>query len=273
MINNLYRSGRIKKESSSRGDGLSARTVKYVQGILQQSLNQAIQAKLIAYNPASSQSIKLPKQQKPDIQPLYTEQARAFLQTIKDNWLYSLYLTDISTGLRRGELLGLKWQDIDFQGKTATIKRSLIQIGSVVEIQESVKTKTSRRVVSLTDDVLVEMKRLRRRQAQDKLCLGEAYQNNDFVFCWQDGRPLRPDYAYHHFKKLLKEQNLPTCRFHDLRHSFSTIMLEQGVDLQTVSTMLGHNSISITADIYTHVRQEIKAKAADKINAALSATL
>lgn len=89
------------------------------------------------------------------------------------------------------------------------------------------------------------------------------------MFCWQDGRPLRPDYVYHHLQDLLEENGFPKTRFHDLRHSFATIMLEQGVDLETVSTMLGHNSITITGDIYTHVRQEIQSAAASKINNAL----
>ncbi|MDD3852758.1 MAG: site-specific integrase, partial [Syntrophomonadaceae bacterium] len=287
LINECYREGRIKKKIKNKKEGknkqdkpaknpkpkgLSARTVKYIHGILLQALDQAIKERLIAYNPASADSINLPRHEKPDIQPLYTEQAREFLQAIKDNSLYPLYLMDISTGLRRGELLGLKWQDINFTDKTATIKRSLIQVGGKVVLQESVKTKKSKRIVSLTDDVMAELKRLKARQAQDKLRIGQAYQNNSYVFCWEDGRPLRPDYVYHHFVDLLEELKLPKSRFHDLRHSFATIMLEQGVDLETVSTMLGHNSLAITADIYTHVRQEIQAAAANKINAALSAS-
>lgn len=286
LINDCYRTGRIKKKTTgkeqdkkkdkpnkpSKPAGLSGRTVKYIHGILLQALDQAIKERLIAYNPASKDNINLPRHEKPEIQPLYTEQAREFLQAIKDNWLYPLYLTDISTGLRRGELLGLKWQDIDFNNNTATIKRSLIQVGGKVKLQESVKTKKSKRIVSLTDDVVSELKSLKARQAQDKLLIGEFYHKDDYVFCWQDGRPLRPDYVYHHFKKLLEQCKLPESRFHDLRHSFATIMLEQGVDLETVSTMLGHNSLAITADIYTHVRQEIQTTAANKLNDALSAS-
>lgn len=267
LINECYREGR--KDGTG---GLSGRTVKYIHSILLQALDQAIKEKLIAYNPASADSINLPRHEKPDIQPLYTEQARGFLQAIKNNSLYPLYLMDISTGLRRGELLGLKWQDINFTDKTATIKRSLIQVGGKVVLQESVKTKKSKRIVSLTDDVIAELKRLKARQAQDKLSIGQAYQNDGYVFCWEDGRPLRPDYVYHHFVDLLEELNLPKSRFHDLRHSFATIMLEQGVDLETISAMLGHNSLAITADIYTHVRQEIQAAAANKMNDALSAS-
>lgn len=98
----------------------------------------------------------------------------------------------------------------------------------------------------------------------------DNYPKDGYVFCWQDGKPLRPDYVYSTFKKLLKKHGFPVVRFHDLRHSFATIMLEQRVDLETVSAMLGHNSIVITADIYTHVRQQIKATAAGKLNNALS---
>lgn len=287
LINDCYRNGRIHKVKENVTDrtkkrrekapvkelkpGLSGKTVKYIHGILLQAFDQAIKEKLIAYNPASADCINLPRREKPDIQPLYTEQAKDFLKAIKDNWLYPLYLMDISTGLRRGELLGLKWPDINFTDKTATIKRSLIQIGGKVVLQESVKTKKSKRIVSLTDDCVAELKRLKARQAEDKLSAGvDKYPKDDYVFCWQDGRPLRPDYVYRNLKKLLTENGFPASRFHDLRHSFATIMLEQGVDLETVSTMLGHNSISITGDIYSHVRQEIQATAAEKINNALN---
>lgn len=285
LINDCFRTGRIKKDSKdekdlykkedksnkpTKPDGLSARTVRYIHGILLQALDQAITEKLIAYNPANKDGIKLPRHEKPEIQPLYTEQAREFLQAIKDMWLYPLFLIDISTGLRRGELLGLQWPDINFEDKTATIRRSLIQIDSKVHLQESVKTKKSKRIVSLTDDCITELKRLKARQAQDKLAIGvDNYPKDEYLFCWKDGRPLRPDYVYSTFKKLLKKHGFPEVRFHDLRHSFATIMLEQGVDLETVSAMLGHESIVITADIYSHVRQKIKAQAAGKMNNAL----
>jgi Site-specific recombinase XerD len=253
---------------------LSAKTVKYIHGILLQALDQAIKERLIAYNPANTGSIQLPRREKPDIQPLYTDQARDFLLAIKDDWLYPLFLTDISTGLRRGELLGLKWPDINFKDKTATIKRSLIQVGGKPILQESVKTKGSKRVVSLTDDVVAELKKLQDQQEKDRSALDEGlYQENDFVFCWQDGRALRPDYVYRHFQKLLKKHNFPMARFHDLRHSFATIMLEQGVEMEVVSTMMGHYSISMTADIYSHVRQELQDTAASKMNAALNANV
>jgi len=286
LVNDCFRSGRIIKLKENVTDrtkkrrekmppkeqkpGLSGRTVKYIHGILLQAFDQAIKEKLIAYNPANADSINLPRQEKPEIQPLYTEQARDFLKAIRDDYLYAVYLMDISTGLRRGELLGLKWTDIDLKKKTATIKRSLIQIGSKVVLQDSVKTKKSKRIVSLTDDVIAELKRLKARQAKDKLSIGEAYQNDNFIFCWQDGRNIRPDYVYHHFQDLLEDHNFSKSRFHDLRHSFATIMLEQGVDLETVSTMLGHNSIAITGDIYSHVRQDIQAVAAGKMNQALN---
>lgn len=157
LINDCYRNGRIinekkdvtddtkkrrkKQPKKEKEPGLSGRTVKYIYGILLQALDQAITEKLIAYNPASKGNIKLPRHEKPEIQPLYTEQAKEFLQAIKDMWLYPLFLIDISTGLRRGELLGLQWPDINFTDKTATIRRSLIQIDSKVQLQRVSKPK------------------------------------------------------------------------------------------------------------------------------------
>lgn len=157
-----------------KSNGLSAGTVKYIHSLVLQALDQAVKEKLIAYNPASSDSVKLPKREKPEIQPMFTEQAKSFLQAIKEDYLYPVFLTGLSTGLRRGELLGLKWSDIDFQAKTASIKRSLVLVNNKPVLQESVKTKGSKRVVSLTDDCLTELTRLKERQKEEKVALEEG---------------------------------------------------------------------------------------------------
>ena len=116
-----------------------------------------------------------------------------------------------------------------------------------------------------------ELKKLRIRQKQERLQLGPAYQDKGYVFCWPDGRYIRPDYAYHQLKKQLEDHNLPSIRFHDLRHTFATMLLEAGEHPKVVSEMLGHSSITITLDIYSHVLPSMQAKAAAKLNGILEA--
>lgn len=139
--------------------------------------------------------------------------------------IYPIILTDLGTGLRRRELLGLKWEDIDLQSGTATIRRSLLQLQGRLHLQEDTKTKSSKATIRLPGEVLKVLKQLKRDQAQSKLLLGEGYLDQGFVFALEYGRPIRTDYLYHRFKALLKEHGLPEVRIHDLRHTFCTFLL------------------------------------------------
>jgi len=114
-----------------------------------------------------------------------------------------------------------------------------------------------------------KFKKVKAQQAKDKLALGEAYQDNNLVFCWPDGSLIRPDHVYRRYKKLLKQNGLPEARFHDLRHTFCTLLLEAGEDLATVSKLARHSSYSVTADIYGHLTKTMQDRAADKMDAIL----
>lgn len=166
-------------------------------------------------------------------------------------------------------MLSFKWEDIDLQSGTATIRRSLLQIQGQLHLQEDTKTKSSKATIKLPGEVLKALKQLKRDQAKEKLLLGEAYQDQDYVFAWEDGRPIRPDYLYHRFNALLKQNGLPDVRIHDLRHTFCTLLLEAGEDLATVSKLARHSSYSITADIYGHLTKTMQDQAASKMDAIL----
>jgi len=275
---------------------LSTRTVKYLHTILQEALDQAVNENIIYSNPATN--TVQPRQVCKEIHPLNTEQVQKFLEAIKDDWLYPLYLTELGTGLRRGELLGLMWDDINWENGTANIKRSLLDIKGKPYLQEDVKTKTSKRNVRLPGEVVKELKKLKKQQESGSVVLkkqgnvitiirvdpsaveqGEDQDtnqtvtdktNNGFLFCWPDGKHVSPNYCYNHFKALLKQSGLPSVRFHDLRHSFATMLLEQGEDITTISKLLGHHSISITMDIYAHLTEAMQKNAANKLDEILS---
>lgn len=287
--------GRKRKLEIEQEDGskltktnLSTRTIRYLHTILQEALDQAVKENLIYSNPAAN--TVLPRQVSKEIQPLTTEQVQTFLESIKDDWLYALYLTELGTGLRRGELLGLKWEDIDFKQGMAAIKRSLLDVQGKPYLQEEVKTKSSKRTVKLPGVVLDELKKIKKQQdhggkvvlkkkgnvisivrleteaADQEQSKQKKDPNDGFVFRWPDGRLVAPNYCYNHFKALLKAAKLPSVRFHDLRHSFATMLLEQGEDINTISKLLGHTSINITMDIYAHLTKGMQDRAADKMN-------
>jgi integrase len=247
--------------------GLSPKTVRYVHTILSGALNQAVKENRIQFNPALA--TEPPRLEKKEIQPFTGEQARAFLKAIEDDPIYPIIFTDLGTGLRRGELLGLKWDCVDTVDSTVVICRTLLLINGKLTLQEDTKTKASKATVKLPSEVVKVLKKVRAEQAANKLALGEAYNDQGFVFCWPDGSPYRPDYVYHRYKKLLDWNGFPPARLHDLRHTFCTLLLEAGEDLATVSKLARHSSYSVTADIYGHLTTKMQDKAAEKMDAIL----
>lgn len=162
-----------------------------------------------------------------------------------------IYITSIY-GLRRSELLGLKWDSIDFERKTLTIRHTVAKVTKVVE-KDKTKNASSFRSFPLTpaaEQIFLDMKR--QEETNQKL-FGKEYHKNDYVFKWEDGRPYSPDYISHAFSKLLKKYDLPHIRFHELRHSCASLLIAQGYGLKDVQEWLGHSDIKMTANIYGHL--------------------
>ena len=270
FYNKLSESGRIDmgKQTEGKPPGLSPRTVRLCHVVISGALRQAVKEGLVMWNAA--ESTEPPKQEKKEITPLTTEQVVFFLDAIKDHELFPIIFVDLGTGLRRGELLNLTWSNTDLVKKTALIKQSLVQVGGKIYPQEDVKTAASRATIKLPNEVVQVLKGVKKDQAAYKLKLGEAYQDNDLVFCREDGLPFRPDTVYHQYKDLLKEHGMPDVSFHALRHTFCTMLLEHGEELFTVSKLARHSGVAITADTYGHLTDTMKDQAAEKLDAILA---
>lgn len=257
--------------------GLSPRSVKYIHTTLNMALKQAIRERLIAYNPV--EAVELPKQRKKEMETFSQAEVQAFLQTAwRESRHYAAFHLEFLTGLRRGELLALKWEDIDFKKRTLTVREQLVRAKEGL-IFKGLKTAKSRRVMPLRGDILEVLKIHRDRQAREKenlkQTLGEdafkeIYQENDLLFCTELGKPLDPDNFVRHFKTLLKKAGLKDIRFHDLRHTFATLSLEAGVNPKALQEMLGHATFGMTMDTYGHATQGMVEDAAEIVGGMLT---
>lgn len=247
--------------------GLSSSSCAAYYRALNTALNMAVKWQIISNNPCSS--INSPKENNKKMNVLTQNEVNYLLGQIKDRPIYPVVLLAVSCGLRRGEILGLQWANIDFINSTLYIENNLTQSSSKIELGET-KTSTGKRAVALPNSVLKELKEIRKQQKENKLMLGQDYEDNDYVCTWPDGKIFRPDYITKAFPKLLKEFDLPQVRFHDLRHTHATLLLRQGIHPKVVQERLGHSNISITLDTYSHILPDMQKEAADKIDGILS---
>jgi len=251
-LDKLNRNDVIKLYNKLASSGLKAATVKYVHHVLAKGLKDAVLSDLIPKNPC--ESVKLPKQTKYKATVLSCDQISRLLAAARQSCIYLELMSAVCLGLRRGEVLGLQYRDFDFIKGTVHIQRQITVIKSSKEPPfgktewgvSTLKTPESDRVLFLPQQLLAAVKE-RQRQG-DLLRVGGG-----FVCCDENGALRNPHTLYTEYKKLLRKLNLPDIRFHDLRHSYATAMIEQKIPLKTVSHMLGHSNISTTADIYCDV--------------------
>ncbi len=222
--------------------GLSPRTVQIIHATLYKALKQAVKWQLVPRNVA--QSVDPPKAKKKEIKPLDEEQVRKLLEAVEGDKFEALYVLAITTGMRSGELLGLKWEDVDFQAEILRVNRTVFN-GRV----DAPKTSKSRRSIKLSRSALVALKNHTR--------------TSEWVFCTSVGTTICAHNLHNRsWKPLLKAADLPlTTRFHDLRHTCATLLLTKGVHPKVVQELLGHSSISITLDTYSHVLPTMQEKA------------
>lgn len=248
--------------------GASPRTVRYIHTTLHKALKQAIADGLISRN--VTEAVKPPQITKEEMHPLAPDEVKLLLETAAEDRLEALYILAIHTGLRQGELLGLKWDDVDMETGTLQVRRTL----SITEggpVLSAPKTKGSSRSVQLTSKAVGALRSHLERQLDEIDRVGSLYSENGLIFASETGECLdRRNITTHRFKPLLKKASLPEIRFHDLRHTCATLLLSKNVNPKIVSEMLGHASIAITLDTYSHVLPNMRAEAAKAMEEALS---
>ncbi len=252
----LLTKGRVERiESTDQPKGLSAKTVRNINQVISSAMDFAIAQKIISENPCKA--VALPKLEHKEMQTIPAEQLQAFLTEAKATGVYEMYYIELATGLRRGELLGLKWEDIDMKQGIIRVRRQVARIdGKIVEAP--LKTKNSYRTVTISP------------QAIEVLKQQKAKTNDQYVFPSPNGGPISPDSVNNMLKRVLERAGIPKVRFHDLRHTFATLALQNGVDIKTVSGMLGHFSAGFTLDTYAHVTTAAQKEAAQTMENLLS---
>ena len=249
--------------------GLSGTTVLQMHRILSEGLKHAMRWGLVTRNVA--QAVTTPKKARPEIRYLLASQLNHLLSSLKNEWFGPAVHLAAYTGMRRGELVGLRWSDIDLDRGTISVRRSMVRIGGQGFVETEPKTAKGRRLISITDAAILMLKKLRANEAERRLTAGPAWQENDLVFTSALGAPVDPDTLSHAFSDAIKDLGLPKVRLHDLRHSHATLMLSAGVHPKIVQERLGHANIAITLDTYSHIipgLQETAAKTFDGLMAA-----
>ncbi len=249
--------------NSLSGKGLAPSTVIDIFKVLSNALETAVDDGLIVRNVANR--VKLPKTTKPQITVLTQEQQNAFVEQAKVTYMGVVYIFDLCTGMRLGELLGLKWQDIDFEQNQLHIKRIIRKVKDPDNPEEhwhlefgTPKTPTSERIIPLNETAIKVLADVWERQEKNKEKANTAYEDNDLVFCTQLGRPLDPNNIRRTCYSICAKIGVSNFHPHCLRHTFATRGAENNVDVRVMQKFLGHATIKETADTYTHVLDDLK---------------
>ena len=248
--------------------GLSKKSVKRHYTVLNQSLKYAVELKVIDKNPAKPASP--PSPDKPEIIAMTQNQLNKLLNKAKEDkynkgWLYDFLYIAAHTGMRRGELLALRWQDIDFKEKSLQVKQSVSKLSGGRLLYKRPKTESSSRPVIIDDSIIKILRKRHKEQKENKLEMGDKY-NTDYnlVFLKPNGDPYLPDYASKQFKKVATQSDLNKFRLHDLRHTHATLMLKANIHPKVVQERLGHSSIDQTLNTYSHVTPSMQHEALEK---------
>lgn len=244
---------------------LSNRTVMHVHRVLNQALRWAVRQEYLGRNPAELADVPSPETR--EMNTLSAFEVGILLDAAQDSYYYPCIYTGISTGLRRNELLALRWRDLDLEMLCLSVSRTLYKGRGRIEFKEP-KTKYSRRRVSMTPKLACFLREYKRERENLYLELGSVLGPDDLVFANADGQPIDPSTLSHIFGRIVKKAGL-SVRFHDLRHSYATLMLAAGVHPKIVSEALGHSTVSITLDLYSHVLPGLQEAAAKQLDAVL----
>ena len=253
FYNRMKADGRVEKYEGMKDRSLSARTVRGLHAMLHQCLDQAVQERLIPFNPATG--CKLPPKEKPEMKILPQEKLRAYLAAAEEHGVLPMFYLELTTGLRRGELTALLWTDLDVEKRTLTVSRSAGQLKGEVRVTQP-KTANSVRTICLPKETVDLLVQEHARHPSSPVMFPSPV----------TGQMYSPDSMGRLHKTLLKKAGITeSIPFHGLRHTFATLAIQQGVDVKTVSGILGHYSAGFTLDTYAHVTQEMRKDAADRM--------
>lgn len=245
--------------------GLSPRTVRYHHTVLHKALNTAVKWGLVGRNVADS--VDVPRARRTEMQTWNEQEVIRFLEAAKGSSYYALFYTALFTGMRRSELLALRWQDIDFIYSQISVSRSLHQLKNGSYIFTEPKSERSRRTIALPPSAFLELESYRKARELDADLLGIPLNDFDLVFN-NLGKPFRPNTVSRAWSMLAIRAGVKPIRLHDARHTHASLMLKQGIHPKIVQERLGHSTIAITLDTYSHIApglQEAAAKSFDKL--------
>lgn len=266
----------LKIDGTEDREPLSRRSVEYIRTIIGGALKQACKNDLILKD--VNKATVLPRKNEQEIIPLTIEELQKVIKVSENTKMYPLLMTEIYTGMRKGELLALRWDNIDFEAKCIHVRRNLcrVQSNEPGNIRKSKfvlmepKTKRSIRVIPVTDGLLKILKQHKIRQNEVKMKNRDIYVDNNMVFARDDGGFEDPREILRRFHKLLDKAGVRKCRFHDLRHTFASILLNEGESMKVIQELLGHSTITTTMDIYSHVAQETKQRSIEILEKAMN---
>lgn len=268
----MLRRSATPSERADRGDGLSPRTVRYIHTIIHAALKDGLRWNRVVRNVADAATPPSPASARSHRPKAWTaDQLRAFLDYAAGSQYLPAWIFLATSGCRRGECLGLRWDDLDLDAGTAVISRQVTDLDHKLIVKELPKTKQAH-LIRLDSGTVAMLRRLRAEQAETKLRLGPDYHDEGYVFAQPDGRPHHPDRFSREFTRNQQYFNrddpvepLPKITLHGLRHTWATLALTAGIDIKIVSERLNHSSTHITREIYTHVTPPMQSDAAERV--------
>jgi integrase len=258
---------RLLDHGGRDGGPLAPNTVRRVHTLVHKALDDAVRKGDVTRNVASYAD--QPPVPRSEMQVWWPEQTRAFLEHVTTDRLAAAWLLFCTTGMRRSEVCGLKWTALDLDAGRLEVVRTLVMVGRKPVLVEDTKSASSRRAIDLDPATAAALKAHRARQLHERLAFGAAWTDTGLVFTREDGVLLRPEWVSKRFQQLAADAGLPRIRLHDLRHSYASAALEAGAKVEVLSKRLGHSKISITQDIYLHVRETADREVADTVAQAI----
>lgn len=255
------RSEHLQKHCTAKlNDGLKARTVRYHHAVIHKALETAVKWGMLSRNIADG--VDVPRARRTEMQTWDENEVARFLEVAKSSHYYTLFYTALFTGMRRSELLGLCWQDVDFIFSQLCVSRGLHQLKDGSYVFEQTKSAKSRRKIALSPSAILLLKQHKERQTAERLILGLTLKDDDLVFSTPEGKPLRPNTVTRAWEVLATRSGIKVIRLHDARHTHASLMLKQGIHPKIVQERLGHASIEMTLDTYSHVAPGLQEAAA-----------